>query len=720
MNQILKYFLIISLILPRFVYADEGMWIPMLLAKQNHADMQAKGLKLSAEELFSLNQTSLKDAIVIFGRGCTGELISAQGLLLTNHHCGHSQIQSHSSLQNDYLTNGFWALSKDEELVNKGLSVTFLVSMADVSDQVLEGVSEKMTEAERKKLISENSARITSKAKEGNHYEAVVRPFYYGNQYYLFVQEVFKDVRLVGAPPAGIGKFGGDTDNWMWPRHTGDFALFRIYTDKNGKPAEYSPENIPYQSKHFFKLSTKGVKEGDFTMVYGYPGATQEYLPSYAVKLITEQSNPHKIKIREEILSIMDRGMESDPAVRIKYSAKSAGVANAWKKWIGENRGLKHLNAIERKQEFEERFQEWAIANPETRVAYSMVLPGLREVYQGIAETQLAYDYMLEAGFSLEFIKLARTIAPLLNLKESTSAEMLKNEIAKIKTAISAFHKDYDQTIDRQMFERIFLTFYAENVPLHLQPALLGDYLKEFDGNIEKCSEMVFSKSILMDNQKLLNFIDQYRPSKSSKRLQNDPGFKLYLSIMDVYQKKIQTPFTSFQVKSDSLMRLYMKAQMQMQQDKLFYPDANFTLRITYGQVKDYNPRDAVLYKPFTTIEGIMQKDNPAIYDYNVPEKLRELYRNKDYGTYGENGTLPVCFIATNHTTGGNSGSPVLNADGHLIGVNFDRNWEGTMSDIMYDPDRCRNITMDVRYFLFIVDKFAGASNLIQEMHIVN
>lgn len=719
MNRLLYFLLIISVLIPRFASADEGMWVPLLLGKQNHADMQSKGLKLSEEELFSLNQTSLKDAIVIFGRGCTGELISSQGLLLTNHHCGHSQIQSHSSLENDYLTNGFWAYNKNEELVNKGLTVTFLVSMADVTDQVLDGVTKEMTELNRQKLIRSNSEKIIAKAKEGTHYEAIIRPFYYGNQYYLFVQEVFKDVRLVGAPPAGIGKFGGDTDNWMWPRHTGDFAIFRIYTDKNGKPAEYSPENIPYQSKHFFKLSTKGVKEGDFTMVYGYPGMTQEYLPSYAIKMISEVSNPNKIQLRQEILDIMDQGMNADPAIRIQYSAKSAGVANAWKKWIGENRGLKHLNAIERKEAFEERFQEWAIGTWETRVPYSMVLPELRNLYQGFTETQLASDYLNEAGFSVEFVKLARTLAPLLNLKEDVTETLLASEKDRLKKSIAAFFKDYNPSIDQQIFERVHLGLYPKNVPSHLQPETLIEFQQKYPGNSKKYSDLVFSKSVLTNQQRALSFIDQYKPSKA-KKLKEDPGFRIYLSLMDLYTKKIQAPLAAFQSKSDSLMRVYMKGQMQMQEDKLFYPDANFTLRITYGQVKDYQPMDAVVYTPFTSIEGIMQKDNPEIYDYNVPEKLRELYRVKDFGPYGENGTLPVCFIATNHTTGGNSGSPVLNADGHLVGVNFDRNWEGTMSDLMYDPDRCRNITLDVRYMLFVVDKLAGAKNLIEEMQLVN
>lgn len=718
MNRIFKLLLIIALLAPRMVAADEGMWIPLLLAKQNHADMKSKGLKLSADELFSLNQTSLKDAIVIFGRGCTGELISQEGLLLTNHHCGHSQIQSHSSIENDYLTNGFWAYNRSEELVNKGLSVTFLINMADITNQVLDGVIPEMTEKERQLKIRSNSDKIIAKAKEGTHYEAIIRPFYYGNQYFLFVQEVFKDVRLVGAPPAAIGKFGGDTDNWMWPRHTGDFALFRVYTDKNGKPAEYSPDNIPYQSKHFFKISTQGVKEDDFTMVYGYPGSTQEYLPSYALKMITEVSNPHKIKIRQEILDVMDRGMNADPAVRIQYSAKSAGVANAWKKWIGENRGLKQLNAIQKKQNFEERFQEWAIASKETRVPYSMVLTELRNLYRGIEETQLAQDYLMEAGLSLEFVKLARTLAPLLILKEGVSEATLTAEIEKMKKSVSAFYKDYNREIDQQIFENIYLGLYSENVPENFKPSQLLEYQDKYRGDKQKYSEMVFSKSFLTDENRLLKFLSGYKPSKSEK-LRKDPGFSIYLSLMDLYTKKIQLPFQAYQLKADSLMRVYMRGQMQMQEDKLFYPDANFTLRITYGQVKEYYPRDGVLYTPFTTIEGIMQKDNPEIYDYNVPEKLRDLYRTKDYGIYGENGTLPVCFIATNHTTGGNSGSPVLNAEGHLIGVNFDRNWEGTMSDLMYDPDRVRNITLDIRYMLFVVDKLAGAKNLMEEIQIV-
>lgn len=698
--------------------ADEGMWIPLLLQKENIADMQAKGLKLSAEDIFSLNQTSLKDALVIFGRGCTGELISDEGLLLTNHHCGYGQIQSHSSLENDYLTNGFWAYSKEEELVNKGLTVTFLVSMADVTSEVLAEVTPQMTEAERQLKIKENSDKIIADATKGTHYTANIRPFYYGNEFYLFVNEVFKDVRLVGAPPSAIGKFGGDTDNWMWPRHTGDFSLFRIYADKDGKPAEYSPDNVPYHPKKFFKISTAGVQEGDFTMVYGYPGATQEYLPSVAVEQLVNVTNPHRIRVRDAILEIMEKEMNADPLVRIQYSSKNAGVANAWKKWIGENKGLKRMNAIERKKELEHQFYQWVGSTPENRGKYSMVLHRLDSLYQVMNPYQLGFDYFVEAGMSMELVKSVRIINSLLQIKENTPQAAVNIEIDKVKASYDAFFKDYDQHTDRQIFDAVFLGLYPQYCPAEFLPDIFTKMEAKYKGNRLKFGDELYQKSMFVSKDKVQALLATFT-YKDIKKIQKDPGFILYNSLMNKYLNDISPKLALMQAERDSLMRLWMEAQRKFQTNKRFYPDANSTLRLTYGVVKPYSPRDGVQYEPFTSLDGIMQKDNPDIYDYNVPEKIREMYRTKNYGPYAVNGRLPVSFIATNHTTGGNSGSPVLNADGNLIGVNFDRNWEGTMSDVMYDPDMCRNISLDIRYFLFVVDQFAGAKNLIQEMVLV-
>ncbi len=716
-----KYSLILflaSLFIYQPIKADEGMWIPLLLEKYNYADMQAKGLKLTADEIYSINNTSLKDAIVIFGRGCTGELISDKGLLLTNHHCGYGQIQAHSSLENDYLSDGFWAMNPSEELINKGLTATFLIRMEEVTEIVLDGVHKEMTEKERQEIVKANSEKLVENAIEGTHYTALVKPFFYGNQYYLFVNEVFKDVRLVGAPPSAIGKFGGDTDNWMWPRHTGDFALFRIYADADGKPADYSPENIPYRPKKFLPISLKGIQKDDFTMVYGYPGTTQEYLPSYAVKHITENSNPHKIAIREAILEIMQESMNADPAVRIQYASKSASVANAWKKWIGENRGLKKLNAIERKKTYENDWLNWLVEDRERREEFSRIFLDFRDNYEQLAPYQLALDYFMEAGYAMEIVKSARIIAPLLTLKDDISDEEVEQLLTKIKAGYQGFFKDYHKPTDFKIFRKVFLEMYPNEVPKLYQPDIFLQIEKDFKGDADKYAQHLYSKSILVNPEALFKFLDSYRVNKK-KKLQKDPGIQMYQSIMSFFLQEIRPLHNQIQLSNDSLMRHYMALQLAMEPNKVFYPDANFTLRITYGQVADYFPRDAVFYEHFTTLDGIMQKDNPDIYDYRVPEKLKQLWENKDFGPYASNGSVAVCFTGSNHTTGGNSGSPVLNAEGHLVGINFDRNWEGTMSDIMYDPDQCRNITLDVRYLLFIVDKFAGAGHLLEEMEII-
>ncbi len=698
--------------------ADEGMWIPLLLEKYNHADMQAKGLRLSAEEIFSINQTSLKDAIVIFGGGCTGELISDQGLLITNHHCGYGNIQSHSTLENDYLTNGFWAMSQKEELVNKGLKVTFLVRMEDVTSKVLAKVTDTMSEKERQQTIKTAIDTLTKQAVEGTHYKAIIKPFYYGNEYYMFVNEVFTDVRLVGAPPSAIGKFGGDTDNWMWPRHTGDFSMFRVYADKDNKPAAYSKDNVPYKPKKHFSISMKGIKKGDFTMVYGYPGTTQEYLPSYAVESILNISNPHKINIRENILDIMKADMNADPLVRIQYSSKSARVANAWKKWIGESRGLKRLDAVNKKKAIEKDFEEWFSENADRRKKYSHLMIDFKKNYDELAPYTLAIDYFMEAGYSMELVKIAASFGRLSSVKKETPQADIDKMVAQAQGSANGFFKNYNLPTDRKIFSKVFLDLYYNNVPQEFQPDIFRKIETKFKGDMQKYEEYLYGKTMFTDQEKVNKFLESFSASKA-KKLMKDPAFELYMSVVSLYHQKLNKQSRVYKNNIDSLMRTWMSVQREMAEDKILFPDANFTLRIHYGQVDDYEPRDGVHYEPFTTLEGIMEKVNPDIYDYDVPERLNELYKTKDYGQYGVNGKMPVCFIATNHTTGGNSGSPVLDADGNLLGLNFDRNWEGTMSDIMYDPDMCRNITLDIRYALFIVDKLAGASHLIKELDLV-
>ncbi len=692
------------------VSADEGMWIPSLIHKYNITDMQQKGLRLSAEDLYSINHSSLKDAIVIFGRGCTADLVSDQGLLLTNHHCGFGRIQAHSTIEHDYLTDGFWAMSKEEELPNPGLTVTFLVYMEDVTDRVMGEINDQMTEKERTEKIKEISKTITGEATEDNHYEAVVKPVFQGNQYFLYVQEIYKDIRLVGAPPSAIGKFGGDTDNWMWPRHTGDFSVFRIYANKDNEPAEYAEENVPYEPKKHFTVSLKGVAEGDFTMVYGVPYTTTEYLPSYAVELTTGVLYPERIKIRQKKLDIIGAAMNSDPEIRIQYASKQARVSNAWKKWIGVIKGLNRLHAVQKKQDLEADFQSWADHYQDGK--YKNTLSEYQQLIENMQPLSYWADYFSEAIWRMDIIRFASGFRNLGDVDEDD----LNEELEKLKKRAPGFFKDYNQPTDKKIFIAMMQMFY-EGVEKERLPDIFETIQKKFKNDFNAYGDWVYEKSILVSEQKTMNFLDTYKPSKF-KKLEKDPVYMVMNSFLKYYRANISGLISDLRDTRDSLNRVYMAGLMDFQPEKLFYPDANATLRVTYGLVKDYFPRDAVQYDYQTTLEGIMQKDDPDIYDYDVPDRLKELYQDKEYGRYGKDGRMNVCFIATNHTTGGNSGSPVLNADGHLIGLNFDRDWEGTMSDIMYDPDMCRNISLDIRYCLFIIDEFAGAGHLVDEMTI--
>jgi hypothetical protein len=711
--------LFVKLIFLGALFADEGMWIPILLEKYNFSDMQKKGFKLSSEDIYSINNASMKDAIVIFGGGCTGEIISDQGLLLTNHHCGYGQIQKHSSIDNDYLTNGFWAMNYNEELANPGLKVIFLVSMKDVTNEVLNGVTDDMTESKRDEIIKKNTLDIKNEAIKDTHYEARIESFFSGNQYFLFINEVFTDIRLVGAPPSAIGKFGGDTDNWMWPRHTGDFAVFRVYTAPDGKPASYSAENIPMKSKKYFPISTKGVEKGDFTMVFGYPGTTQEYLPSYAVEQVLRESDPTRVMLRDKKLNIINKAMNSDPLIRIQYSAKAANVANGWKKWIGEIRGLKRLDAITKKQDFEKDFQNWTNSDYNLKLKYGEILNEYKNIYSEISPYNKANIYINEAGLGSDAILFALKLRQLESAGKAT-VELIEDIKADAIQKSTVHFKDYNEATDRKIFAEMMKSYY-ENMPVEYYPEYLKQiekYAKKSDDKYSAFADYIYQKSVISNETKFNKFIQGFSV-KSVKILQKDPIYAIMKDIVNIYQSQVYATLMKYHTRLDSLDRVYMKAQMEFRKDKIFYPDANFTLRVTYGQIDTYFPRDGVKYKYYTTLDGVMEKDNPDIYDYSVPEKLKELYNKKNYGKYADkDGTMHIAFIATNHTTGGNSGSPIINANGELIGINFDRNWEGTMSDIMYDPDMCRNISVDIRYVLFIIDKFAGASHLIQEMDI--
>ena len=717
-RKFVLFILILGLSVFNLLRADEGMWIPILLEKYNIADMQEKGFKLTAEDIYSINHASIKDAIAIFGGGCTSELISDEGLLITNHHCGLRNIQFHSSVENDYLTDGFWAMSREEELINPDLTATFLVRMEDVTDHVLVGIEEGMEEAECQKVIREAISEIEEKTKEGTHYNVSIKPFYYGNEYYMFVYEVYKDVRLVGTPPSAIGKFGGDTDNWVWPRHTGDFSLFRIYADKDNKPAEYSPDNVPYKPKKYLPISLKGVKKGDFTMIYGYPGSTSQYITSHAVEIITKVSNPHKIRLRGKVLEIMDAAMNESQEIRIKYFAKASSVSNSWKRWQGEIKGLRRLKAIEKKQNQEEEFTTWANSNEVRKQKYGDLIKTFEKLYNELKIYTAPRDYRREAGLRIELISYVYRFYSLVNLSvDSASNEKINEEITRLKNISDSFFKDYYLPIDKKVFSTV-LKMYFENVKKEFHPEIFLKLEKKYKGNFEKYADYVFKKSMFAKQEKVNSLLTDYSTSLVGK-IVKDPAFELLESINNVYYDKVMVRYNELNSEITNLYKTYVTGLREMQKDKIFYPDANFTLRVAYGEVDGYYPRDAVYYKYFTTLEGIMEKDNPDIYDYDVPEKLKTLYNNKDYGIYGENGKMHVCFTASNHTTGGNSGSPVINAEGHLIGINFDRCWEGTMSDIMFDPDMCRNIILDIHFVLFIIDKFAGAGYLIDEMTLV-
>ncbi|MGE5316927.1 MAG: S46 family peptidase [Chloroflexota bacterium] len=703
----------------RISFAGEGMWIPMLLEQLNEPEMVSMGMHIKAEDIYSINKSSLKDAILLFGRGCTAEIISDKGLILTNHHCGYGQIQRHSSLNNDYLTDGFWAMNKAEELPNPGLSVTLLIRMEDVTSKALQGIREGISERERAAIIKANVAKIEEEASKGTSYGAKVRPFYYGNQYYLFITQTFNDVRLVGAPPSNIGKFGGDTDNWVWPRHTGDFSLFRIYVNKNNEPADYSPDNVPYKPKFHLPVSLKGAEKGDFTFVFGYPGSTQEYLPSYAVEMITGNENPVAIRLREKRLNIFDKYMEQSDLVRIQYSAKHAGVANYWKKMIGENKGINKLDAIEKKQALENQFIQWSQTDPVRNEKYGKLIPSFQKTYTELLPYNVIENYVIEGGMGIESFTYALRYSKLVEKSTdiSTKPEDLEKLEQQFRDGVSGYFKNYYLPIDKDVFIAMMTDWFAnqpaDKIPVQLVKAKAGYK------SIQQWADDIFAKSYFTDSTKVRNLLNNYN-AKSYKKITKDPVYVLVSAVYDYYQREVIPVSSTLNARLDSLQRIYMNGLMEFQPGKRFYPDANSTLRVAYGKVDDYKPKDAVQYNYFTTLEGIMEKEDPSIYDYVVEPKLKQLYQTRDYGQYAaSDGKMHIAFTASNHTTGGNSGSPVLNADGQLIGVNFDRNWEGTMSDLMYDPDQCRNISLDIRYCLFVIDKFAGAGHLVNEMTII-
>ncbi|HRW26379.1 MAG TPA: S46 family peptidase [Bacteroidales bacterium] len=717
-KQIMAAMLLLALAAPGAL-ADEGMWIPVLIEKYNIKLMQENGFKLTAEDIYSINKASMKDAVVLFGGGCTGEFISDKGLIITNHHCGYGYIHRHSTLEHDYLTDGFWAASHAEELPNPGLSVTILKYMEDVTDRVLQGVTDNMESEKREAIINANITAINAEAVKGTHYLSAVRPFYLGNQYFLIVNEVFRDVRLVGAPPSAIGKFGGDTDNWVWPRHTGDFSLFRVYADKENNPAAYSADNLPYHPAYHFPVSLAGVKEGDFTMVFGYPGRTQEYAPSHHIRMLKDVIYPKQVEIRGKKISIMEQEMANDPLVRLKYTGKSFGLANGWKKWIGEIQSLDRMNGVERKEASEKEFSEWVSADPGRTRKYGNILSEYAKIYEEYTHNYLVAIYTNEVFGStgVEPAALAGAFNRAVEIagkKDTGQKAELEKELQRLSGYADNFFRNFDMNVSKQLFVAV-MELYGNNIGSEWQTDAYRELASSAGGDFESVADRLFARSLFTDEAKVKDLINNFNP----KKVEKDPFYRMALSSSELIRSRINEKMDAADRRLAELNKLYMAAQMEKGNDKIFYPDANSTLRLAYGKVMGYDSRDAVYHKHQTTLTGVMEKDNPEIYDYDVPDRLRELYEQKDFGRYAVNGDVPVCFIANNHTTGGNSGSPVLNAEGHLIGVNFDRAWEGVASDIMFNPKQSRNISLDIRYALFLIDKFAGAGYLIDEMTLV-
>ena len=695
---------------------DEGMWLPMFVERLNYVDMQKMGLHLTPQELYSINSSSLKDAIVSLGGFCTAEVVSPEGLLFTNHHCGYDAIQKHSSVDHDYLTDGFWAMRKEEELMNEGLTVSFLVRMDDVTADVLADVTPGMDEKERSAAITKKIESLKKDANEDGKYQVELKSFFNGNEYYRFIYQVYKDVRLVGAPPSSIGKFGGDTDNWMWPRHTGDFSVFRIYTAPDGTPAEYAKENVPFKSTRYLPVSLKGYKKNDFAMIWGYPGQTDRYRSSWGVDATLNDINPSIIKVLGKTLEIQKEGMDADNAVRIAYASTYAGIANFWKNKLGESRDLKRLDVIELKQKIEADFATWVNAEPSRKEKYGEVLSTLADVY-GQYKQQNLYPMIWRTQLcffgskAFAFPGQADGIETI--LKSGAKGEDLKKQMEKYAEISKDNFKDYNNQIEQNVYTAMLEMFRAD-IPASQHPEIYNLIDKKFKGDCKAFVAEMFENSIFCTEAAFNAFIAK----PSLKKLQNDLALKTYSSFMENFQKA-QATNQQLSARNKKAQRLFIAGLREMNPDKSFYPDANSTMRMTYGKVLDYYPADAVHYNYYTTLDGVMMKEDPTNEEFIVPAKLKELYKSLDYGQYGEDGKMVTCFLTDNDITGGNSGSPVINGDGQLIGIAFDGNWEAMSGNIAFEPELQRTINVDIRYVLFVIDKYAGAKNLIDELTIV-
>lgn len=693
--------------------ADEGMWQPYSINGQNLADMQRLGCKLTAEQIFSFNQPSLKDAIVQFGGGCTGELISAEGLLLTNHHCGLGQVQSHSSVEHDYLQEGFWARSKDQELPNPGLTVSFLNHIEDVTAEILAGVTDNMSEADRNEKIKENSQKIIKDRQGKRNVKVEIVPFYHNNQYILFVYDVYKDVRLVACPPWGIGKFGADTDNWTWPRHKGDFCMFRVYTAPDGSPAEYSKDNVPMKSKHFLPINLKGVQPGDYTMILGYPGSTDRYSTSGAVKNVIEQEGPAIVDCRTTKLNEYRKHMDADQAVFIKYASKQASVSNYWKYYIGQVKQLQRNKVYDKRLAQEQDFQKWVNQSNDRKAEYGSIFSDIDKYWAHQAKYKKALIYLREAGwrggeavaFAMKFRAANNAI-----VNKEASMDDIKAYTQRMQGTVDGYFKDYDMATDRDVTIALLNLLYHD-INADQLPATVKKVGDKNGGDFTAFVNNAFAKSIFVDADRLNAWL------QNPKALTKDPIYALMTEIVNTY---IELSDAADAIDNGRAERLFMKGLMEMQKDRNFYPDANFTMRLTYGSVQDCQPADGVTYNYYTTLDGVMAKYKPGDWEFDVPKDLIRLWENRDYGRYADkNGDLVVNFITTNDITGGNSGSPVIDAEGNLIGLAFDGNWEAMSGDLSFENEVQRTICMDVRYLLFIIDKMANAQNLMQELKVI-
>lgn len=697
--------------------ATEGMWVPSMIKQLVGSEMQTMGLKVDPSALYAINQASIKDAVVHFNGGCTSVLVSDKALLLTNHHCGYSQIQSHSTLDNNYLEDGFWAMSLKEELSNPGIDATIIKEIRDVSDEILGDISINTKENDRREMIKSRSEELIKEIEEETGYSAYIKPFYFGNQYLLFITEVFMDVRLVGAPPSSIGKYGYDTDNWVWPRHTGDFSVFRVYANKENKPAEYSEDNVPYRPDHFVPVNIQGVEKDDFTLVYGFPGYTQNYISEAEVKGIVEVINPLRIEMREASLGVIDVAMRQDPLTKIQYAAKQSRISNAYKKWIGQSRGLIRHRALEKRDSIESLFNERISEKPVWKKQYGSLIDEIAQLEKKSLPLQVNRNYFIEFYYmGPELLRYSERYSELVEMckNKEIDEDKIDDWILEQKEK-QGFFKNFDAEVDRDIMKAQIELFVEGQKPLDFL-----DGLKKSNETLSQFVDRLYEESVFTDEELVLDMLDRFKRRKY-KKIEEDPAYDLANRLTKFYAEVTRPALVDLVSKGDSLNRIWMDAQMKVLPERTYSPDANGTLRITFGKVEGYEPFDAAEFAYYTTLDGVMEKEDPTNPEYVVPDKLKELHRAKDYGSYAHStGEMRVAFISSNHTSGGNSGSPVLDGRGNLIGLNFDRTWESTMSDIMFNPTICRNISVDIRYVLFIMDKYAGAKHLVDEMTLVS